>query len=48
MFGYVPVFAGAYLLIFGPITVPLPLLNQILGLTLMVGGPWAIRSFFSR
>ena len=47
MLGYMLVFVGAALLISGPIPVDVPFFNQILGLTLMVGGPWAVRHFFS-
>jgi uncharacterized membrane protein YjgN (DUF898 family) len=36
---------GVCLLIFGPIPVGIPWFNQILGLILIVGGPWLVRRF---
>lgn len=48
MFGLLCVFAGAVLVIAGPIPVDVAYFNQMLGAALMVGGPWMARQFFGR
>ena len=48
MFGYGLIFVGAAILILGPIPIDIPYFNQVLGLALIIGGPWMSRAVFGR
>ena len=48
MLGLMCVIAGAALVIAGPIPVDIAYFNQVVGVALIVGGPWAMRHLFGR
>lgn len=48
MLGYLFVFAGAVLVIAGPIPVDVAYFNQMLGAALIVGGPWVSQRLSGR